>query len=100
MKVNAKDPIAQQPPPAVELFQRFSQASDGFTVEATVAAAADIMISALRQAHPTRDRAEAAWDEWIARCKAVLMECYDSTGRKKGVYPYTQHIVVPFFRLR
>jgi hypothetical protein len=29
-----------------------------------------------------------------------LMDCYDASGRKKGIYPYHQTIVMPFVDIK
>jgi predicted outer membrane lipoprotein len=61
-------------------------------------AAANIIINAMRQEHPTRAAAERAFDDLFGRMKALLLDHYDASGRKKGVFPYTQ-VVQPLLLL-
>lgn len=102
MSSNPKDPLLKTGPEADrELFQAFSSASDGYPVEAAINAATNVLINAVRQSRPTREQAERAIDELIGRAKAILLDQhYDSTGRRKGIFPYDQTIVVPHFNPR
>lgn len=97
---NPRDPLHDAPEAARELLRRFGQMADGFPAAQAVYAAANLIINALRQSHASRDAAERAWDEIMGRAKARLMGCYDGAGRKKGVYPYDQHLVVPHLDFR
>jgi len=98
---NPQDPLLKTgPDPQRELFRRFGRAADGFPREIVVGAAANLVVNALRQAHPTREAASRAYDEHAARVKAVLMEHYDGAGRKRGIFPYDQVIVMPPVDLR
>lgn len=98
--MNSRDPLRNNPDAAVELFKQFGKLASGFSHDDAINAAANIVINALRQQHHTRSYAEAAWDEVMARAKGQLMECYDSTGRKKGVFPYPQTIVMSPIKLK
>lgn len=93
--VNGKDPITQNPDAARELFRQLAQVCKGFPVEDVRTAALNLAVNAVRGQAPTRQQAEQIWDEFAARAKGHLMSCYDSAGRKRGIFPYTQHIVVP-----
>lgn len=97
-----KDPMIQATPNnAQELFGRFvREASAGFQRTDVVQAAANILINALRQEHTTREAAERAFDEVFGRMKTVLVNHYDSLGRKRGIFPYDQTLCVPFVKLR
>jgi hypothetical protein len=33
-----------------------------------------------------------------AKAQHALMECYDSIGRNRGVFPYHQHVIVPLVK--
>ena len=77
------------------LFDRFSREADGFSAEDAIGAALNVLINALRQAHARREAAGRSYDEHVARAKGMLMDHYDSTGRKKGIFPYPQRIEVP-----
>ncbi len=78
-----------------ELFELISRASDGFSAEDVLGAAANMLINAVRQSQPTRARAETRFDELFGRSKQVLVDHYDSLGRKRGIFPYDQTIEVP-----
>lgn len=77
-----------------ELFDRMSRAADGFTAEDVIGAAANMLINAVRQSQPTRAGAEARFDELFGRSKQVLVDHYDSLGRKRGIFPFDQIIEV------
>lgn len=64
-------------------------------------AAANLLVNAIRQAYPTREKAAAAYDELVSKVKGQLIDQhYDATGRKKGLFPYNQVIEVPHFDFR
>lgn len=90
------DPLNLGPDPQRELFNRLRKAANGFPVEHVSGAAANVLINALRQEHPNRAAAIKSFDELAARMKFLLMEHYDSQGRKKGVFPFRQVIHAPF----
>jgi hypothetical protein len=94
--MNGKDPILNNAEPARQLFHSFSQISHGFSTIDVVNAALNILINAVRQAEATQKGASETWDEWTTRSKSLLMDGYDSTGRKKGIYPYTQTLSASF----
>jgi hypothetical protein len=94
------DPLKDAPDVAVALFEKLGQLAHGFGFEAVVNAGFNLNVNAFRQFYPTRAQAERAWDEVVAKAKGNLMDCYDSTGRKKGIYPYHQIIRVPLIDLR
>lgn len=88
------DPISKVPTSSIALFERFSRAADGYPADNALDASFNVIINALRQAYSSREKASLAWDELTAKAKGHLMECYDSSGRKKGIYPYHQIIRV------
>lgn len=93
-----KDPIQKSGPPGqLELFNRYSHMANGFPANDVINASMNMIINALRQACPTKDKAEIAFDELFGQAKQLLMNHYDSTGRKKGIFPYDQIINVPHF---
>jgi hypothetical protein len=97
LRHNPKDPLAKTGPDYQrELFDRFSRDASGFSTADVIGAAANIVVNALRQAHSTREEAAKAYDEHAARIKGILMDHYDSTGRRKGIFPFAQTIVMPF----
>jgi hypothetical protein len=87
------DPLLQNTDNARQLFQSFSHVSHGFGTLDVVNAALNILVNAIRQAEPTKKGASDLWDELTSRSKGHLMDGYDSTGRKRGIYPYTQTLV-------
>jgi acyl carrier protein phosphodiesterase len=78
------------PDPQRELFNRFSREATNFPLDAVNGAALNVFINSLRQTYPKREEASRRFDEITARMKAVLMDHYDSFGRKKGIFPYRQ----------
>lgn len=89
----SKDPLTLATPNNQrELFQRLSKAADGFSAEDVIGAAANMLINAIRQSQPSRAQAEARFDELFGRSKAVLVDHYDTLGRKRGIFPYDQVI--------
>lgn len=94
---NQRDPIRKIGENQRELFDRFSKLADGFTADDVINAGANILINALRQAYPTRDRAEARFNELFGKTKQLLMDHYDGTGRRKaGIFPFNQTIHAEF----
>ena len=89
-ELQPKDPLRGVPDNQRELFTRLSQACEGFNMLEVRGAASNLIVNAIRQLHPTRDKAEAAFDEMFGKAKQMLMEHYDSTGRKKGIFPFDQ----------
>jgi hypothetical protein len=80
------------------LFGTISRACDQFSSQDVINAAVMLLVNALRGAYPTRAAAAAAYDEIAAKAKTFLLEAhYDSLGRKKGIFPYDQHIHPPHF---
>lgn len=88
-----KDPmLIQTPPHGRELFQRLAKECGGVPADIVITAAANIFVNAIRQAYPSREAAEKAFDELLGKTKGILMSHYDSFGRVKGVFPYDQVI--------
>lgn len=100
LPIHPKDPIANNSDNAIELMKKMGQVAHGFSAQDVINAAANLVINALRQSHSNRQSAEQAWDETMARAKGQLMDCYDASGRKKGIYPYHQTIVMPFVDIK
>ena len=78
-----------------QLFDRMSRSADGFSAEDAIGAAANILINAIRQSQTTRAAAEKRFDELFGRSKQVLVDHYDVLGRKRGIFPYDQEILMP-----
>lgn len=102
MSVNGKgDPLRNNAPfSGKELFNRFSKAADGFPTDAAVVAAGNILLNALRQTNATRAEAEKAFNELFGRLKQTLLDHYDSTGKRRPIFPFHQTIEVPLMRFR
>jgi uncharacterized protein (DUF1697 family) len=96
-----KDPIAlSSSDQERELFTRFSREANGFSKDAVVGAAVNLLLNAMRQSCQTRNKAEAAFDDLFGRAKSILVDHYGSLGRKRGIFPYDQTIVVNHFDAR
>ncbi len=91
-----EDPILRNTDNARQLFDTFSQVSHGFSALDVVNASLNMLINAVRQAEATRKGASESWDQYVGRSKGLLMDGYDSTGRRKGIYPYTQTLTANF----
>lgn len=101
MQHNPKDPLGQRPPAAKELFQRFSREANGFPVDAALEAAMNVLLNAIRQQHPTRKGAEAAFDEMTAKFKSLLLDQhYDLMGKRRNIFPFPQVIEMPHMKLK
>ncbi len=100
-KINPKDPLLDAGFSQRELLERFARAADGFPIDVVGGAAANILINGIRQSHATRQDAEKAFDVLFGFLKQLLVDHYDSTGRKKGIFPYDQtlhHTMADFRR--
>lgn len=93
---NPLDPLTKRdaaPQQQLELFKRYSNASDGFPAGHVVNAAANMLINALRQTYGDRRTAEQRFDELFGQTKSLLLSHYDSvTGKRKSIFPHTQVI--------
>jgi hypothetical protein len=98
---NPLDPLRKANNAAgVALFRKLSAACDGFSADAVIIGAINLLIDAIRAAHGSRALAERAFDEYAAKAKAVLLDQhYDQLGRRRNVFPYDQVIDVPHIRL-
>lgn len=88
-----KDPMLKMSSDAQRvLFGQFCHAANGFSTEAVLGAAINMLVNAIRQSQPTRGKAEVRFDEIFGQTKQMLLNHYDSDGRKKGIFPFTQTI--------
>jgi hypothetical protein len=83
-----------------ELFTRFAREARNCPVELVIGAALNVVVNALRQTYQTRANAERRYDELFGIMKTLLLDHYDSLGRKKGIFPYNQNLEVPLLDLR
>jgi hypothetical protein len=96
MNMNRKDPLLKTGPERqLELFKEFSKSAHGYSAEDAIGAAGNVIVTALRQTHATREKASEQFDEWFGKLKTILMGHYTSAGRLKGVFPYDQVISAP-----
>lgn len=94
---NPTDPLRKVEDAGQELFKRMGRTCDGFSSDAVIAAASNIVLNAIRQAYGQRYQAEARYDELTARLKGLLMDHYDPvTGKRRNIFPHTQELHVPF----
>lgn len=98
--MNPKDPLHKAGFAQRELFGLMAKAASGFATEQVVGAAANLLLNAIRQAHPARRGALAAYDEMSARSRAVLAEHYDAAGKRRNIFPFHQTIEMPLFDAR
>ena len=98
MAANGKDPLRKYgSDPQKKLFDLFTKEANNFATADVIGAAANLIVNALRQAHPTRQAAEISYDEMAARVKGLLFEHYDAAGRRRGIFPFNQVIEMPHF---
>jgi len=99
---NPKDPLLKTAPERVRhLILAFSDISDGFSAEDVVKASASMMITVLRQAHPSWRVAEPRINELFGQAKQLLKNHYDGAdNRKVGIFPYDQSINMPLLDTR
>lgn len=90
------DPLKQEtagPPQGRVLFEKFSQVARGFPHDAAVDAALNVLLTAIRQACPTRAKAEKMFDEAAGKSKHLLLEQhYNADGSRRNIFPFTQHV--------
>lgn len=94
-----KDPLKRDDiaaPGGKELFEKFSQCAEGFSVENAMDAAINVLLNAIRQTYSTRDKAAKAFDEKMGRAKHLLLEKhYHGDGSRRNIFPFEQRIEVP-----
>ena len=98
---NPKDPLNKSGPEAGrELFRAFAREANGFPREAALDAAVNIILNVIRQSNDKAGEAEAQFNELFGKTKSLLLDHYDSLGRKRGIFPYTQHVNVPLLNFK
>ncbi len=80
------------------LFGLLADLCKGFSTEDVTGAAINLLINAVRQAHPSRDAAMQSVDHMVANAKSLLAQNYDLTGKRRNVFPFHQNIEMPLFR--
>jgi hypothetical protein len=97
---NKLDPLKKTGPDKQhELFRNLSKVCHGFGSDEVIGASVNLLVNAIRGAYGHRSMAERRWNELFGQFKDVLINNhYDSvTGKRRNVFPFTQHIHVPFF---
>jgi hypothetical protein len=97
--MNPNDPLRKGPDNTLVLFNRLAEASDGFTHEDVVGAAANLILNAVRQSYPKRQDAMRSCEELLAKMKGVLDSHYNEySGERRHVFPFHQIIEMPHFQ--
>jgi hypothetical protein len=96
---NPQDPLRKSgPDQGQELFRQFSKLASGFSTADVVCAAVNVLINAVRQAHPNRTAAEARFNELFGTSKDTLLGHYDGvTGKRRNIFPFHQFVHAELF---
>lgn len=75
-----------------QLYEKLSNASNGFDHNIVVGATINVLVNAIRQNCATREQAERLFDELFGKSKHLLMEKhYDAvSGKRRNIFPFTQ----------
>lgn len=94
-----KDSLMDGPERQRLMLGRLVEACVGVPADVVLGAAVNLVANAVRQAHGKRGEAEKAFDERMRQAKTLLLEHYDPvTGVRRSVTPFTQEMVLPFFK--
>ncbi len=73
------------------LLEKLGAQCNGFSSDAVIGAAVNLLINAVRQTYSSRVTAEIRFNDLINQSKSTLLEHYDSvTGKRKGNFAHTQ----------
>lgn len=100
MQVNPKDPLSKTSDAQRELFDRLTASAAGFTIEHVAGAAANLIVNAIRQAHPSQKSALDSLDEIFSHVRTLLAGHYDTQGKRRNIFPFHQHLEVPMLDAR
>lgn len=93
------DPLAKAPAPdhGEALFRAMQQVAVGFSLDAVLSAAGNILVNAMRQKFATSREAANGFDEQAHRMKTSLLEHHYTTlgTRRQGSFPFNQTVSVP-----
>lgn len=82
-----------------QLFQKFGAVANGFRYDDVIDAAANLIVNSLRQKYDSRANAMSAYSLLMNKVGDLLSSHYDkSTGRRKNIFPFTQHISADHFK--
>ncbi len=97
---HSKDPLKDGPLDARMLLSEFGRVAKGVPFDTVLNAAANVLISALRQECKSRAEAEKKFDEMMGRTKTALLNHYDSaTGKRRSIFAFDQTVNVDFDRI-
>jgi hypothetical protein len=97
--MNPNDPLAKVPQGAYVLFNQLTEKCDCFTANEVVTASVNLLLNALRQAHPKQANALRAYDELMGRTKQVLSDHYSEfSGERRNIFPFDQVIHMPLLK--
>jgi hypothetical protein len=92
---NPNDPLKKEQ--GAELMRKLGLQCKGHQYDEVISAALNLAINAIRQKHDTRMGADAEYREKAGKTGQLLLDHYDSvTGKRKSIFPFTQHISMPF----
>lgn len=100
---NAADPLHDRPASSCELFARVAGLADGFPRDAVIDVALNLLVNAVRQQAETAAAASDALDAYTTAARRLLLERHyypGCSGRRRGVFPFTQVIDLPFLGKR
>jgi hypothetical protein len=99
IRQNPKDPLPKSGPTNQhELFKAFTAVAHHCPADLVLGAAANLLINAIRQSHPSRASADARISEINARMRGLLLDHYDPvTGKRRSIFPFHQILEVPHF---
>jgi len=84
-----KDPLGEGA--GRELFQQFTSAANGRSIEDVLSASMNMIANCLRQNYGLRSEVESRMKELFGKGMEVLLEHYDPvTGRRRSVIPFDQ----------
>lgn len=94
------DPLLSTPDDQKRLFDAICGVANGFTAEQVLGATVNVLVNAVRQAHPTHAGARASIEQMAESAKKLLAEHYDLMGKRRNVFPFHQVIEIPHLDLR
>jgi hypothetical protein len=78
-----------------EAFSKASQELTGLGYDQVAQVGLNLLVNGLRQQHGSWSKAEAAYDEYIAKVKGTLRDHYDHNGKRKPTFAFTQVLGCP-----
>ncbi len=99
--MNNTDPLKSSgPDQSLALFNKMNaEAAKGYSAAQVEDAALNVLVNAIRQAYGSGKLAEQRFDELMGKTKNLLMSHYDSYGKRKNIFPFTQYVRPPLVRM-